>query len=275
MKDVSAPPHYPMPVTKSSYDPAYFRMAAEIEDRHFWYCSRGQVIARVAAQVAAGLVPRCRILEVGCGTGSVLRLLEQACPHAIVVGVDFFGEGLRIARQRTTCPLVQADIAALPFAIQFHLIGLFDVLEHLSDDLQELRNLHSRLAPGGALLLTVPAHPWLWSYFDVASRHCRRYEPAELEKKLKATGYRVEYVTQFMVSLLPMLWLARRLVGWLEPNRANDAARAQELAAREFRVIPVINELMGWLLGLELGWIAGRRRLPIGTSLLAIARKDS
>lgn len=121
----------------------------------------------------------------------------------------------------------------------------------------------------------MPAHPWLWSYFDVASGHCRRYEAAELEKKLKATGYRVEYLTQFMASLLPILWLARRLVGWLEPNRAHDAARAQELTAREFRVIPVINDLMGWLLGLELRWIAGRRRLPIGTSLLAIARKDS
>jgi len=274
MKDVGAPPHHPTTPTKSSYDPAYFRTAAEIEDRHFWYRSRGQVIARVAGQVAAGLGSRCRMLEVGCGTGSVLRLLEQACPHAIVVGVDLFGEGLQFARQRTTCPLVQGDIAALPFATQFHLIGLFDVLEHLSDDLQVLRNLHDRLAPGGALLLTVPAHPWLWSYFDVASRHCRRYGPAELEKKLKATGYRVEYLTQFMASLLPILWLVRRLAGWLEPNRADDAVSAQQLAAREFRIIPVINELMGWLLSLELRWIAGRRRLPVGTSLLAIARKD-
>lgn len=149
MKAVGASPHYPTPPSKSGYDPAFFRSTAEIEDQHFWYCSRGQVIARVASQVAAGLDPRCQILEVGCGTGGVLRLLEQACPHAMVVGVDFFAEGLQIARQRTACPLVQGDIAALPFATQFHLIGLFDVLEHVPDDLQALRNLHDRLAPGG------------------------------------------------------------------------------------------------------------------------------
>lgn len=275
MKDVRASPHYPMLSTKSGYDPSFFRALAEIEDRHFWYRGRGQVIAKLVTQVATSLAPGCRVLEVGCGTGSVLRRLEQACPQAMVVGVDLFADGLRYARQRTACSLVQGDITALPFAAGFELIGLFDVLEHLPDDLRVLRDLHALLASDGALLLTVPAHPRLWSYFDLASHHSRRYESAELAEKLRATGYRVEYLTQFMASLFPVMWLSRRVADWLERGRAGDAARTQQLVARELRIIPGINELMVWLLRLELGWIARRRRLPIGTSLLAIARKDS
>ncbi len=253
-----------------SYDPSYFARLFAIEDRHFWFCARNQVISTIARQLADDLAEGYRVLEVGCGTGNVLRFLECACPRGTVIGMDLFGDGLRYARQRTSCALVQGDMHAAPFVAQFELIGLFDVLEHLPDDRRVLNDLAGMLAPGGVLLMTVPAHPSLWSYFDEASRHCRRYEPEELESKLRDSGYQVEYLTQYMASIFPLVWLGRRVASLLNRNRAGGA---QDLAADELRIMPVINDLLTWLLTQETRLIARRRRLPVGASLLVIARR--
>ncbi len=258
-----------------SYDPAYFERLFAIEDRHFWFHTRNRVIATVVGQITAGLAPGYRVLEVGCGTGNVLRVLEQACPRGTVVGMDLFAEGLQYAHQRTNCPLVQGDMHTPPFGTQFDLIGLFDLLEHLPDDMQVLRGLHAMLAFGGVLLLTVPAHPALWSYFDEASHHCRRYELAELERKLIRTGYRIEYLTQYMASIYPLVWLGRRLTALIDRRPASGAGRTHDLASRELHITPLVNDLLAWVLAQEARLIASRRRLPIGTSLLVIAREDS
>jgi len=262
------------PTANRSYDPIYFAPLFAIEDRHFWFRARNRVISTLVKQITTDLASSYWVLEVGCGTGNVLRVLEQTCPGGVVVGMDLFTEGLQYARQRTSCLLVQGDMHMPPFGRRFDLIGLFDLLEHLPDDIQVLRDLYAMLAPGGRLLLTVPAHPSLWSYFDGASHHCRRYELAELESKLIRTDYRIEYLTQYMASIFPLVWLKRRLVASTERCLANDVNRTHELASGELRIMPVLNDLLVLLLAQEARMIARRRQLPIGTSLLAIARKD-
>ena len=265
---------FPKAALHYGYDPGWFAQLQAIEDRHFWFRARNKVIAIVVSQITANLAPGYRVLEVGCGTGNVLRFLEQTCKNGVVTGIDLFAEGLQYARRRTTCQVVQADINAPPFATQFHLIGLFDVLEHLPDDMQVLRNVHTMLAPGGILLLTVPAHPSLWSYFDEGSHHCRRYRVSNLESKLNNTGYQIEYLTQYMVSIFPLLWLGRRLKSLIDRRPSGSADRTDALARAELRITPVANGLLAFLLAPEARLIARRRRLPMGTSLLAIARKE-
>jgi hypothetical protein len=129
------------------------------------------------------------------------------------------------------------------------------------------------LAVNGVLLLTVPAHTSLWSYFDEASHHCRRYEVEELRTKLITAGYQVEYLTQFMASISPLVWLGRRLAGLRARHRGQAATSVDKLASNELRIIPVINGILSHLLALEIGLIANRRQLPLGTSLLALVRK--
>jgi SAM-dependent methyltransferase len=257
----------------SSYDPAYFARLFEIEDRHFWFRARNRVITTFVRQITSRLAPGYRMLEVGCGTGNVLRFLPDACPDGTVIGMDLFAQGLHFARQRTGSPLVQGDIHANPFGEQFELIGLFDVLEHLPDDIQVLEDVHRLLAPGGVLLLTVPAHRSLWSYFDEASHHCRRYELRELQAKLKRTGYQVGYISEYMMSIFPLVWLGRRLAARGKSKRGSSAARTDDLAMDELRVRPLVNEVLAWVLALEARYLARRRRLPVGTSVVAIAHK--
>ncbi len=260
---------------EGTYDPSHFSRLFAIEDRHFWFRTRKDIITTLASQITSGLPPGYRVLEVGCGTGNILRALEETCPCGFVVGMDLFAQGLRYARQRTSCPLVQGDMRMSPFGKQFDLIGLFDVLEHQADDQQMLRDVYTLLTLGGRLLLTVPAHPFLWSYFDKASKHCRRYKLSELERKLLGTGFQVEYLTQYMAVIFPLVWLWRWLAAVIDRRPAGDEARSHGLAGRELQIIPVINKMVGLLLAQEARLVARRFALPFGTSLLAIARKGA
>jgi len=263
------------PEPHESYDPAYCAPLFAIEDRHFWFRARNQAIATLVRQLTVGLAPGYRVLEVGCGTGNVLRVLEQVCPTGTVIGMDLFAEGLRYAQQRTHCPLVQGDVHAAPCTTPFALIGLFDVLEHLPDDGQILHDLWTLLVPGGVLLLTVPAHPALWSYCDEAAHHCRRYSQHELAGKLSRSGYCIEYLSPYMASLFPLMWLGRRLAAALHRSTAHTPGHSAALAGAELQVWPGINELLAWVLAQETRLLARRCRLPLGTSLVAIARRPS
>lgn len=254
-------------MTHSGFDPAYFEHLSAIEERHFWFRARNTVISSLVKQITSEMQPGYRLLEVGCGTGNVLRVLQDACSKGVVVGMDLFSEGLKYARQYTSCNLVRGDIRAMPFAKKFEIICLFDVLEHIDDDKKALEDLNSLLTDDGVLLLTVPAHQSLWSYFDEVSHHCRRYELDELENKLIRTGYRVEYLTYYMSSIFPIIWIGRRLKGMFDRRSAHDQA------SDELRLMPVVNGLLTSLLALEACPINRRKRLPFGTSILAIAFK--
>jgi SAM-dependent methyltransferase len=221
---------------QGSYDPTFFEHLFGVEDRHFWFRSRNRIIAALVKRLTAGHAETYRVLEVGCGTGNVLRTLEQVCPQGSVIGMDLFAEGLKYAQKRAPFVLVQADMHQPPFTNQFDVIGLFDVLEHLPDDRQVLNDLRGMLRADGILLLTVPAHRSLWSYFDEASHHCRRYEPSELRGKLVQAGYTIEYLSQYMMSIFPLVWVGRRLSGLRrQKSIGRNGSSAEDLALQELR----------------------------------------
>jgi SAM-dependent methyltransferase len=249
---------------KGGYNPEHFADLFAVEDRHFWFRARNRMITALAAEAVRTLPPGYRVLEVGCGNGNVLRHLEKACRGGTLVGMDYFPEGLRLARKRCGCHLVQGDLALPPFRGDFQVIGIFDVLEHLPDDAAVLGHLWRMLRPGGTLLLTVPGHASLWSDFDEASGHCRRYEEEELRRKLRETGFAIEHVTQYMATIYPLVWLSRRR------RRRGDLADA---VRRELRIVPLVNTVLALLLSQEARWVARGGRLPVGTSLVAVARK--
>ena len=249
------------------YDPHYFDTLIEVEDRHFWFVTRRRVILDVLRRALHGLQDR-RLFDIGCGSGGLLRFLAaQGVP--IAGACDAYLESLEIVRRRIAAPLVLVDEGRLPPLGPGHdLISLFDVLEHIDDDRGTLRFLHSILAPGGALILTVPAHPFLFDEMDELARHRRRYQRAELREKLVGAGFKILVLSHFMSPLVPPLvavrWLGRRLFG----RRPSHARRRVE-----FRVVPVINGLLKGLLSLERSWIRLVPSVPIpfGSSLVAVA----
>lgn len=150
------------------YNPLHFTQLVAVEDRYFWFRARNRILSMLVQQVMAESPPGCRVLEVGCGNGNVLRFLERACPQGVVVAMDYFREGLTYAGGRCSCPLAQRDLTLPPFSKPFHLIGMLDVLEHLPDDRQVLRDLRRIFDGQRRLILTLPCDP---RYGALSTRH--------------------------------------------------------------------------------------------------------
>ena len=259
-------------MTAGGYNPDYYAPLFAAEDRHFWFRARNIVIKSIVTAETDRLPDGFRVLEVGCGTGYVLRMLHEVSKRGTVVGLDLFGEGLRIARQRSNARVVQGRIEAPPFRKRFDVVGLFDTLEHVDDDRAALRHVRDLVQPGGALLITVPAYQELWSDFDVEAQHCRRYDPAMLAGRLDQAGFRVEYLTPFMATLYPLARAGRLIADkWRRGRQAPNAAPASAVV-EQLKIRPGVNGLLSFVLAQEARVLARRGRLPIGTSLIALAR---
>ena len=258
------------PAGPPSYDPHYFAQLAEVERRHFWFVSRRQVILDALRRTVPDLGHRA-LFDVGCGSGGLLEFLGQSGVR-IEGACDAYLQSLQIVRHRVSVPLVLVDEGRLPpLGGGRSLVSLFDVLEHLDDDVGTLEFLRSVLEPGGVLLLTVPAHPFLFDEMDRLAHHRRRYGRAELAAKLARAGFEVRVLTHFMAPLVPALMVLRAL-GRLWPRVRHDPARRR---AAELRVVPGFNELMRAPMWLERRWLAAGLDLPLGLSLLAVASRPS
>ena len=203
------------------------------------------------------------MLEVGCGTGHNLAMLGK------------FGEpGRERARLRCARTLANKRLgrevkeAKLPDLSMFKrngydLVALLDVLEHVPDDLGSLRAIHRRLKPGGALLLTVPANPWMWSAHDAAHHHFRRYTKKQLKELFLRSGLEIELLSYFNTLLYPLI-AAARIAGKLL-RRENGRRQAAERA---------VNATLERIFGLEAG-VLGRVPMPFGVSLVAVVRRPA
>jgi SAM-dependent methyltransferase len=185
--------------------------------------------------------------------------------------MDYFLEGMAFSKRRGNLNLVQADAYHPPFSQSFDIIGAFDVIEHLQDDTGVLRNLHSMLRPNGILLLTVPAHPCLWSDFDVRSKHCRRYTGSDLKNKLAEAGFTLKLFSPFMSASLPLLWLQRKWHGLRGSAKKPDGRR--DIASSELRILPVVNMILRTILCTEAGIVAHGLKLPFGSSFIVMAQR--
>ncbi|HMD36851.1 MAG TPA: methyltransferase domain-containing protein, partial [Vicinamibacterales bacterium] len=195
-----------------------------------------------------------------------LRVMAAECRRGRVFGIDAQREGLEYARRRVGARVAQADAAHPPFgaATAFDLVGMFDVLEHIDDDVGALSAIRDLIVDRGFVVITVPASPKLWSAFDVASHHRRRYEAAGLGDAIRRAGFSVEYLSPFMSVLYPIAWIRRRAVAAADPFAA---------ALADLRVVPGVNGVLRLMASAEAFAIARRRRLAFGTSLIAIARR--
>jgi len=259
----------------SSFPETYFEKLYQIEDRHFWFRARQVIVSALTEQITADFPQEYRVMEIGCGTGNLLKTLESTCHNGVVFGLDLFWEGLAFAQQRTAAGLIQARAECMPFCNrQFDLIGMFDVLEHLENDEAILSSIQEMLRPGGKLLLTVPAHGNLWSSTDLIAHHQRRYEPSDLTDKLIKNGFSVEYISECMQVLYPLAKLRRKAPILLESLSENEEKKTRKRFSQELAILPVLNEIAFQLLKMELKQIKQRKPIARGTSIIAIAQKD-
>jgi SAM-dependent methyltransferase len=238
----------------------FFDGLAGVEDRHFWFRARNALIAWALARYFPDAQT---FLEAGCGTGQVVRSLQRARPGLRITASEAFLDGLTMAARRSAgIELVQADVRRLPWENAFDAVGAFDVIEHIVEDQEAVRQLARAVVPGGGVIVTVPQHGWLHGPVDEYSGHVRRYSRRELVGVLENAGLRVERVTSFVSVLLPALILSRAL----RRRRPVDPME-------EYRLSPIVNTIGGVASAVDRVCIRAGLSLPAGGSLLAVARR--
>lgn len=268
----------------------YRRMAA-LQESHWWFAAKRRMVTTLleryhdattgAEPSRSGGAPRGRVLEVGCGTGAMLPVMRR---WGAPVGVDAYLPALRhvAGLQR-----VAGDLARLPVAsASFELVGCFDVLYHrgIPDVPAALRELHRACAPGGTLVITDSAFPFLRSAHDVATHGARRFRLPEMCRMLEQAGFEVVHGTYFHAALFPVAMvvrLAKRLI-WGAPRLEPRVRKAGEPEAVAGTAVPArsdlrpapawLNAFLGAVYRVETA-MAVRLALPFGLSLAVVARR--
>jgi SAM-dependent methyltransferase len=245
-----------------------FEILFQKEEKNFWFQSRNQVILSLFNKHTTN--KQANFLEIGCGTGFVLRAIAQSGNHQ-VSGAEIHVEGLRFARIRLPeVELIQLDATRMPFENAYDAIGAFDVLEHITEDEQVMKEVNKALKPGGHFYITVPQYPWMWSYLDDVAYHKRRYTRKELKQKLLDARFEVAYIGSFVFSLFPAMAASRILKKDQAPNQNN-----REKIDSEFNIPSWLNTLFRTLLKIDEWLIALGISLPFGGSLVAVAKKKA
>ena len=240
--------------------PEEYRKMAGVEDAMWYYRALHRHVTR---SLGRALGPAAAVLDAGCGTGGLLRRLHEARPGWRLTGLDFSPLACELARERTGGEVVQGSIAALPFAdAAFDAVASCDVVCQVTEPATALREFHRVLRPGGTVVLTMPAYPWMYSYHDREVGNLRRFTRGEMDGLLRAAGFTVTAGTYWNMLPFPLAVLRRKVFP--------PAAPASDVGLFPAPVEAFFNGLMA----LEHAWLGRGAPLPFGNSVLTVARKS-
>lgn len=250
-----------------------FQVLYKAEEKNFWFRSRNNVIQSLFKKYVGK--QQTEVLEIGCGTGYVLKGLEARFPAYQLRGSEIHLEGIRFAQQRLpNVEFIQLDATDLPYQNEFDTIGAFDVLEHIEEDEKVMREVEKSLKPNGHFIISVPQYQWMWSINDDIAFHKRRYHRKELKSKLQKAGFDVKYIGSFVFTLFPMMYISRLLRGKNE-KKSMDMEEVRKIAVNELKLNPVINSIFLGLMKIDELLIKAGISLPFGGSLIAVAKKKN
>jgi len=204
--------------------------------------------------------------EFGAGSGRVSLPIREA--GIAVICVEPLEDNIRQLEQ-VGLPTVRGEISSSLVAQgSIGHVGVFDVLEHIEDDVSALRDIHTMLARDGRLFITVPAHNWLFSSRDSALGHFRRYSMSSLKRSLASSGFEVVEARYLFSFLVPVALLTRKIPEMLRLRSSTPKASVDEYAQTKF-----LNKL-GWLFRFS-HKIESGLKIPFGLSIIAVAKPKS
>ncbi|MEO8558639.1 MAG: class I SAM-dependent methyltransferase [Rhodospirillales bacterium] len=235
-----------------------------LETRMWWYRGLHRLLAdtvgRRAAQARFGL-------DAGCGTGGLLLALHRRGAGTDWQGVEIDSQAAQWAQAKSGCPVTSATIEALPFNdARFDVAVSADVLCHaLVAPERALGELARVLAPGGRLILNLPAYRWMLSRHDRAVQNVRRFTAGEVKAMLARHGFVAIRSTYWNTILFPLMALSRLLPAL---GSSGGAAKSDVM---EYPAL--LDTMFSGALAVERFLLRLGVRLPFGGSLLVTAQK--
>lgn len=235
----------------------------QIEENYWWFQARRDMVFSLVQDLR--LPQTAAILEIGCSGGPLLQRLAGH-GYTNLTGIDVSEAGIAVAQQRGIPNVSCMDGAHLNFAdASFDLVIASDVLEHIEDETQALREWTRVLRPGGQLLVFVPAFSFLWGKHDEVNHHFRRYTAAQLRASLQQASLRPQRSSYWNVGLF-FPTAAVRLIKRLLP------AEKKPLKDDFFAATPLVNSLLRGLITTE-NCLLRTINAPVGVSVFALAQK--
>ncbi len=245
--------------------PEEHEIMRSVEDHYWWYQALRQHVAAAIEPPS----PHFLLLDAGCGTGGMLKVVRQKFSAADLTGVDQSNHALELtAARKTGAKLVAASVQELPFPENsFDIVLSLDVLSAASvDDSLAVHEAHHVLRPRGKLILNVAALELLKGAHDCAVNANRRYTRRQVQALLEGAHFQVERLTYWNATLAPPIAVVR----WLSRARSQK----NKTPRSDFRAVPpFLNSLFRRVAALELS-ASHHVSLPFGTSLFAVARKN-
>jgi SAM-dependent methyltransferase len=241
-------------------------LAAQVK-AHPWWQARANLVLEILKQQK--IDPPSPILDAGCGWGQTFEILEARGFR--VTGLDISRPALE-ALDRPGRDLIEADLtrpieAGMANRQAFRAVLALDIIEHVDDDRALVATLASLLAPGGILIINVPALPELFSEFDQANGHRRRYTPETLRAAFDGTQLTLERIFYWNAWALPLFSLTRR-----RSRQHPEPESPLEIYRRHLALPP---GPFPWLFRQAFAFEQSRAlggSLRRGTSLMAVAR---
>lgn len=266
----------PYRVRANDYSPLPIIMPTQMlvqieEDNHWWFATRTRAILALLDKYAGEGKNGRTVLDVGAGAGNMMHNLAQ---YGDVVGLEYNPKPIPVAAERGF-DVRQGDAADMPFTdASFDIVALLDTVEHIADETAVLNETFRVTKPGGTMVVTVPALMWLWSNNDVINLHERRYTAPELKTKLQKGGWEVPYCgyNNFLIFPLGAGMILIRKRTDKEPDMASPHFDDDAYQVEMEPASPLVNTVLEKV-GLAEVAMLKRMRLPIGTSVIAIAQK--
>jgi len=240
---------------------------SEVEESSFWFKHRLDCIQTVLRRYPASGA----IYDLGGGNGYVASAIQSAGIDVVLVEP---GSGAQFARDRGVRKVIKSTVEDAAFDPgTLAAVAVFDVLEHIGDDVGFLKEIARSLKAHGRLYCTVPAYPFLWSDEDVHTGHYRRYTRRRLVRDLSLAGFQVDFITSFFIWLTVPLFVFRALPSRFNLKHNYRPRNVAEVKA-EHKMPALLTPLMSAIDAWEIRQLAKAKTVPFGASILCVAHVE-
>ena len=240
-------------------DESLYHIHYQQEESHWWFAARSEIVRQVIERFG-NLKPGDTILDIGCGTGAILKELSKKYN---AVGIDMSPLAIEYSKKRGLKNVFQMTVQEFPRdKFNVKAVLLLDVIEHIDDDVDVLKNAREIVGQDGRVIITVPAYMWMWSSHDLVNHHKRRYTSKTLRAALAKAGLEPVKMTYYNTLLFPLA-AVRKILG--KSKTINEASQGVDQPGG------LINRLFKAVFASEKSLVTGVD-LPFGVSLLTVAR---